>query len=216
MDVSSAAPVLGTPSQGQRRSVDASSNAWRYRLEQEAKSALQAFRAVDARGIASGAQGVNAPDGKVRAAATPWRSPTASRPAVARGPGPSTVAQPAAPTPWQAARAYAAQAFNPLGVQGSADRKLLQPEPAGSVSNDMHQSAAVLRACLAGGNAHWPWRKLHLVLEEGGVRAWLRDSGMVEGGPDLAAMLRHLQDTLAGLGMRLLGFTLNGKPLALA
>jgi hypothetical protein len=39
---------------------------------------------------------------------------------------------------------------------------------------------------------------------------------MVEGSQELAAMLHQLQEALAGQHLRLLGFTLNGKPLALA
>ena len=113
--------------------------------------------------------------------------------------------------PWQAARAYAALSGAPqLHAAGAATATPFDPEQV-----CMHEAAAVLQARLTGAGVQWPWRKLHLVLQEGGVRAWLRDRGMAEGGRDLDLMLQQLQEALSVLGLRLLGFTLNGRPVTL-
>lgn len=219
MDVSSSlistVLISGSTAQGSGRVAGASANAWRYQWEQQAGSALQAFRAVNAGNAALAPQAGMAQTETAPVFAPPLNGSSDSPQAALtnRAPTPlAPLASAATLAPMQAVRAYAALAFE----SQTADARTPALKLYSSEQNGPRQTSAILRFCLASGDAQWPWRKLHLVLEDGGVRAWLRDSGMVEGGAELTAMLHHLQQALAGIGLRLFGFTLNGKPLALA
>jgi hypothetical protein len=194
----------------------AATEAWRYRLDQETRSALNAFRALAQPNKAQ--TSAVGPDNKAvrqTAAALPATTAQARSTGAQRaGPNAGLAAPPGASRllPWQAARAYASVAAGP-GAWASATNATTR---AAAGSSAIHDTAAALQAHLASTGSQWPWRKLHLVLEEDGVRAWLRDSGMADGSRELSAMLQQLQEALSGLGLRLRGFTLNGKPLALA
>lgn len=205
----------GLTQQKRAQSHRAATEAWRYRLDQETRSALNAFRALAQPGKVSAAAAAEVQAGRQTAQTLP--GPETTSRAAAGGHAdllPGSVARSgAAPLPtWQAARAYAAVAAGPsawtpisrAAAHAAADR------------GPHHDIAATLQACLAGSGGPWPWRKLHLVLEGNGVRAWLRDSGLAAGSRDVSALLQQLQEALSGLGLRLRGFTLNGKPILLA
>lgn len=85
------------------------------------------------------------------------------------------------------------------------------PAPAQAlIGRDVSAAASALATGLA-----WTSRNLHFMRVDDGMQVWLRDSTLAADGTALAQCIADLRQVLAGLDLRLAGFTLNGLPIPL-
>ncbi|WP_151448612.1 hypothetical protein [Lacisediminimonas profundi] len=238
-------PSLSARPDSQRHvgdSVQQGMAAWRKALEQEQQSALRRFRSVPAPDssaapadirpslsgtveTASGAAGIFEAlrqPGVAQATAGPAGSSAASAPASAA----SQLASQRASQPYSRPdlrshvelnsqphsqpQPASAAAATTAAAQAATTGPAMPATAQALIGIDVSAAAPTLATSIP-----WPSRNLHFVRVDDGMQVWLRDSTLAGDGRALAQCIADLRQVLAGLGLRLAGFTLNGLHIPL-
>lgn len=213
--------------------------AWRMALEQEQQAALRRFRSVPAPDPSAAPAGTRTSlPGAAAAASGPVPISAALRHPGAPQATAGKAGSYAASAPASAASQLSAKPASPLASQQYSQPDLRphsQPQPASgaaaattaavqaattgpamtapvqaSIGRDLSAAASAFATSLA-----WTSRNLHFMRVDDGMQVWLRDSTLAADGAAVAQCIAELRQVLAGLDLRLAGFTLNGLPVPL-
>ena len=202
------AQAAGPTRGGQRRTDDGL--GWRQVFDREQMLALDAFRSVSAP-LALPAQPALPPVVGIRGGVDSGRvDPTPAGPAAATDTAVvagSTDGSRQAPQPAGLFSLPGLPTALPCPVQLALAARMPRTMP----GPDAGLAAGTSAVSLATPIDKWPQRKLHCTVAGDGVHLWLRDAVTTPQDPALWRWLNELQQTLTAAGMRLAGFTLNGK-----